>query len=125
MTEERAGREVYCVITDSYGNSVTTDTVKLIRTPDALEIISQPSSVEVAIGKTFCVTVKAKGEGLSYQWYYRNANSKKWYKSSVSDNTYDAVMTKERAGREVYCVITDAYGNQITTETVTLVLPKV
>jgi hypothetical protein len=30
-------------------------------------------------------------------------------------------MTKARAGREVYCVITDIWGNTVTTETVTLI----
>ena len=39
----------------------------------------------------------------------------KWYKSSVRDNTYNDVMTTARAGREVYCVITDAYGNTVWT----------
>jgi hypothetical protein len=33
-------------------------------------------------------------------------------------------MTKARAGRDVYCVITDAFGNQVTTETITLVVEK-
>ena len=29
MTEARAGRQIYCVITDAHGNSVQTDTVTL------------------------------------------------------------------------------------------------
>ena len=53
-----------------------------------------------------------------------NAGSKEWYKSGVTDNTYDDVMTSARANREVYCVITDAFGNQITTEVITLELRK-
>jgi hypothetical protein len=70
----------------------------------------------------YCLTVEAQGDGLKYQWYFRNAGSDKWYKSSVKDNTYDDVMTKARANRDVYCVITDLYGNQITTEVMTLIV---
>ena len=67
MTTARAGREVYCVITDANGNSVTTDTVKLIRVAsEELEIITQPTNSEAKLGETFCITVEATGEGLKY-----------------------------------------------------------
>jgi len=127
MTKARAGREVYCVITDSAGNRVTTEVAKLIAVPKVeLKLLAPVVDAEAAMGEEFCVTVEAEGEGLKYQWYYRNAGSEKWYKSGVRDNTYDDVMTKARAGREVYCVITDAYGNTITTEIVKLIaVPKV
>ena len=74
-----------------------------------------------AMGQKYCVTVNAQGEGLKYTWYFRNAGSKTWYRSGVTDNTYDDVMTKARANREVYCVITDALGNTVTTDVVKLV----
>ena len=126
MTKARAGREIYCVITDANGNSVTTDTVKLIRVAaEELKITAQPTDSTVAFGEMFCATVEAQGEGVKYQWYFRNAGSEKWYKSSVKDDTYDDVMTQKRAGREIYCVITDALGNKVTTDIVTLIaIPK-
>ena len=70
------------------------------------------------------MTVEAKGESLKYQWYFRNKGATRWTKSTVRDNTYDDIVTKARANREVYCVITDAFGNQVTTEVVTLELSK-
>ena len=122
MTTARAGREVYCVITDANGNSVTTDIAKLIRIPaEELEIVTQPTNGEAILGERYCVTVEAKGEGLKYQWYFRNAGTETWYTSSVRDNTYDDIMTTARAGREVYCVITDAFGNKVKTDVVTLI----
>ncbi len=42
----------------------------------------------------------------------------------MKDNTYADVMNRTRANREVYCVITDACGNQITTEVITLTVEK-
>lgn len=120
MTKARNGREIYCVITDAYGNTVTTDTVKLIAVPsEELKLLNQTYE-SAAMGERYCLTVEAQGDGLKYQWYFRNAGSDKWYKSSVKDNTYDDVMTKARANRDVYCVITDAFGNQVTTEVMTL-----
>ena len=126
LTKARAGREVYCVITDAYGNSVTTETAKLIRVAsEELEIVSQPENSVATLGETYYVSVGAKGEGLKYQWYFRNAGSDKWYRSSVKTNTYTNVMTKARANRDIYCVITDALGNKVVTDVVTLVcVPK-
>ena len=126
MTKARADREIYCVIKDKFGNSVTTETVKLVRVPVKLEIISQPTDSSVHFGEEFCATVEAKGDGLKYQWYYRNKGSEKWRKSGVHDNTYDDIMNKSRNGREIYCVITDQWGNSVTTNTVKLIaVPKV
>ena len=73
-----------------------------------------------AMGDRFCVAVNALGDGLRYTWYFRNAGSGVWNKSGVTDNTYDDIMNKSRANREVYCVVTDAFGNRITTDTVLL-----
>lgn len=125
MTKARKGREVYCVITDMWGNSVTTDIAKLIAIPSReLTILAQPTDAFAAMGENYCVTVEAEGDGLTYRWYFRNTGAKEWSKSSVKDNTYDDVMTKARANREVYCVVTDAFGNQLTTDVVTLVLTE-
>ena len=124
MTKARNGREIYCVITDQWGNSITTDTAKLIAVPSVeLKVLSQ-SYESAALGERYCATVETQGEGLTFQWYFRNEGTKQWYKSSVRDNTYDDVMTKARANRDVYCIITDAFGNQVTTEVMTIYLEK-
>lgn len=94
----------------------------IIRISETLEILAQPSDASAAFGKLFCASVEAEGDGLKYQWYFRNVGSLRWSKSSVKDSTYDDVMTKARKNREVYCVITDAFGNQVTSEVMTLPL---
>ena len=125
MTKARHNREVKCVITDMWGNSVESAVATITATASQeLTIVTQPTDVSAAIGENFCVTVEAHGEGLTYTWYFKNAGSKTWNKSGVKDNTYDDVMTKARAGRVVYCIITDILGNQVTTDAVTLNLIK-
>ena len=88
--------------------------------PVELAITQQPEDAEAKLGERYCVEVIAQGEGLKYQWYFRNAGTDVWHKSGVTDNTYDDVMTTARAGREVYCVITDAWGDSVTTGIATI-----
>ena len=121
MTKARHNREVKCVITDMWGNSVETNVATITGTPtQTLAITQQPTDGQAKMGEGYFVEVIAQGDGLTYQWYFRNAGASHWNKSGVTDNTYDDVMTKARAGRQVYCVVTDAWGHSVTTDTVTL-----
>ena len=114
-------REVRCTITDAFGNQVTSDiiTLKAVKTVE-LKINAQPTYEAVALGETVKVEMDVQGEYLTYKWYFRNAGSTKWTESSIKDSEYDLTLSKDRVGREVYCVITDAFGDSIKTETVTL-----
>ena len=88
---------------------------------NGLAITKQPSDVTVASGQTAAVTLEATGEGLTYQWYYKNAGSSKFSLTSAFDGpTYSVTMSAARSGRQVYCVITDVDGNKIQSNTVTL-----
>ena len=118
MTADRSGRQVYCVITDKYGNSVKTKTVTL---GIQVSISKQPVSVKVASGKKATVSVSALGEGLTYKWYFKDSGAKKFsLTSSFKGDSYSVTMSKSRSGRQAYCVITDAFGNSVKTKTVTL-----
>ncbi len=120
MNDTRAGRQIYCVITDTYGNSVQSDTVTLNKI-STLSITQQPSDVFVKVGEEFNVTVKTEGEGLTYEWYYKNkTDSKFYYTKTFTGDTYTTTMNDARDGRQIYCVITDTYGNSVQSETVTL-----
>ena len=119
MNESRNGRQLYCVVTDRYGNSVTTSTVTIgMQTP--LKITSQPASVTVAEGATAKVSVSAQGDGLTYQWYIANEGSSKFIKSSTTTATYSVTMNESRDGRQLYCVVTDKYGNSVSSNTVSI-----
>ena len=120
MNATRDGRQVYCKITDAYGNTVKTETVTLTLEKTPLAIVQQPASVTVASGETAEATVEATGDGLTYVWYYKNASATKFSKSTTTTATYSAVMNATRNGRQIYCVITDAYGNTVKSATVTL-----
>lgn len=86
-----------------------------------LGIFRQPVDV-VALGKgsAAAVSVKAKGEGLTYSWYKRDPEETEFTRTGVTSASYAAVMTEENSGRQVYCVITDEEGNSIRTDTVVM-----
>ena len=120
MSASRSGRQVYCVITDRFGNSITTDTVTLHMGSGAT-IVKQPANAVAKSGKKATVTLEATGDGLTYTWYFKNPGSSKFSKTSTfTGNTYSVTMDASRNGRQVYCVITDKYGNSVTTDIATL-----
>lgn len=121
MTDAKDGRKVYCVITDAYGNTITTRTATLSMIATELKITSQPKSVTVAPGATAKVTVQAQGDGLTYRWYYKNPGASSYtYTSSFKGNSYYVTMNDARDGRQVLCRVYDKYGNVVQTNTVKL-----
>ena len=119
MSDAVDGRQLYCVITDIHGDSVTTDTVTLSQI-EKLTIAAQPVDVTVANGEKAAVAVEATGEGLGYQWYLKNKTASKFTKSSVTKSTYSVTMSDAVDGRQLYCIITDKNGNTLATDIVTL-----
>ena len=66
------------------------------------------------------VTIDVQGEGLQYQWYFKNADRDQFYKASCTEPTYSVAMNEERNGRQIFCAISDAHGNYLQSHTVTL-----
>lgn len=114
------GRQLYCIVKDAYGKKVQTRTITLTTAP-ALKITKQPQSVRVAKGETVKLTVAAKGDGLTYQWYYKDLNTSTFKKSTLpKSNVYTVAMTTAKHGQQLYCKITDKYGDSIDSNVVTL-----
>ena len=119
LTAANSGRQLYCVISDPYGGSVTTDTVVMaVGTP--LAITRQPLDYVGAEGTQARVTVKAEGEGLSYAWFVKNPGASSFTESSLHNATYSAKLTAANDGRQLYCVVSDAYGTTAVSDTVTM-----
>ena len=80
---------------------------------NAARIVRQPVDAAAILGDKVSVSVEATGKGLKYYWYYRDTSARNFSRSSIKESTYTLTMTEERANREVYCVVTDAHGNQL------------
>ena len=123
MDAKYDGRQYQCVITDANGNSVTSDavTVSLATGP---AITEQPEDVSAASGEKFTLHVKATGTGLSYQWQWRTAGGT-WKNASSADAKkadWEITMDAKYDGRQYQCVVTDANGNSVTSDAVTVSL---
>ena len=119
MNASRNGMQIFCKVTDKYGKSIQSSIVTL-KQAAPLAITAQPQSATVAKGETARVTVKATGEGLTYQWFVKMPTSSSYAKGSQTGTTYSVVMTEARNGMKVCCKITDKYGRSITSEVATL-----
>ena len=119
MSDKVHGRYVYCVVTDKYGK---TDKSKTVVLRQQATIVTQPKTTSAALGETAKLTVKAKGDGLTYQWYIKNAGGSKYSKSSITKSTYSVKMSDSVNGRYVYCIVTDKYGKTEKSKTVMLKL---
>lgn len=90
-----------------------------------LKILEQPTDQSGAAGETAVFTVKAQGVGLTYQWYYRTGSTSDWYQSTFAGydtDTQPVEIQSWRDGHQYRCVITDAYGNTVTSDYGTIIM---
>ena len=123
MTPEQSGTEVYCLIKDGKGNSLKTETATL-SWDSTLTIQTQPKNVAVENAKTAKVSVVANGAGLTYAWYAKEKDAADFVLTDNTTAAYSVRMAEAVDGRQVYCVITDETGAQVTTNTVTLTMKR-
>ena len=122
MQKSLSGRLVYCIVSDKYGNQVRSNTVKVCL---RATITKQPTNIMEYVGKTAKVSVSAAGDGLTYTWYFKNPGSSSFTKSGITSSTYSMTMQKSLSGRQVYCVVTDKYGNTVKSNTVKITELKI
>lgn len=87
-----------------------------------LQIVAQPLSQSVLTGQQARFTVTAAGDDLGYQWYIDRNDGSGW--RPLANATSAAYTTSPAAldhdGFLYRCVITDAYSNELTTDTAVL-----
>ena len=126
MTTQISGQQVYCVVTDANGTSVRSDIVKLtVSAKQPLSISSQPVSADVTPGETVTFSVTASGgtPPYTYQWWSHGPGSGLWFEileeaGMTADYSFMADVHDD--GYEYNCEVTDANGNSVLSDTVTL-----
>ena len=119
-TNDRNGYQYRCVVTDQYGNVATSTAAKLTVTNP--KISTQPSDKSASEGKTAKFSISASGDGLTYQWQYL-APGGSWTNSPATGCTTASLsvpVTADRNGFKYRCVVTDKYGNKVTSNAATL-----
>ena len=110
------GMQVYCKVTDSIGDKLDSKAATITIIPEII-ITKQPGNVSVKTGKKVTFSVKATGNGLKYQWYYRKAGAKSW--SIWKGHTMSSVTATSNPswnGMNVFCEIKDASGNIVKSD---------
>jgi len=121
-TVSRNGYQYRCRITDAAGNTVYTKTVKL----NVFGIKTQPKSVIANVGDeaSFGIVVTGGTKPYTYTWQQYNSKTGKWVKAvgkvqTVGQkNMLNVSVTKNTYNTKYRCIVTDAKGNRIQSETV-------
>ena len=115
-----------CQLTDANGNTLQSHTVTLVvEIPDAdAAIVAQPENQTVNLNDTAIFAIEAVGEGLTYQWQYqKDGSSSNWLNTGLTGATTATLSVPAIASRNGYryrCVITDAQGNTLISDTASL-----
>ena len=104
------GITLYCVVGDSTGASVKSDTA-VISFISKVKITAQPQNKMIAKCGTVTVSVKASGSGLTYQWYYKKKDQASFNKWNGHTHAAETVVTNDTwDGMQLYCVVSDSTG---------------
>ena len=90
-----------------------------------LTITSQPKSKTVKTGNTASFSVKASGDKVTYQWYYKKKGADAWTK--WKDKTKASVSVKAVKawnGAQFYCRVTDSHKNTEKSKTAKLTVKQ-
>ena len=89
---------------------------------NSLQIEKQPTDQYAVIGQRAQFAVAATGDGLTHQWHINRNDSNGWrkLKGATSAIYVTAAIEKDAAGYQYRCVITDVYGNELTSDTAVL-----
>ena len=120
MDATRDGRQLYCIVKDENGNSVQTETVRLILITGELTITQQPQNVIAEDGEPVEITIKAEGAGLTYEWWVALDGETEFQKTETTGNTYILTMDDTLRGAQIYCVVVDIFGRRLQSDTVML-----
>ncbi|MBQ2700114.1 MAG: leucine-rich repeat domain-containing protein [Clostridia bacterium] len=80
-----------------------------------LTITQQPQDVGGAAGEVVTLGTAAQGDGLAYAWYGRKMRDKDFTLLSEGSDTLHLTLDESLDNYQIYCVITDLYGQQAET----------
>ena len=124
------GFQLRCAIKDQYGNVIRSkaQTLKLYKTELKLvEDTKGSGDGEYRLGESFQYSVKAEGDGLTYQWEFLrpgNTSWENWRASGYNTKTTGDNMRASYDGFQLRCAIKDQYGRMITSSAITIVADK-
>ena len=116
--------QMRCDVTDRTGKLLSSGSADVWIT-DALDILRQPRSISLKAAEPAVFSVRAQGEGLRYQWYYKKRGMRSWHiwKNHTSPVT-NAVANPSWNGMKVFCKVSDSRGKTINSKYAVVKLVK-
>ncbi|MCD8120107.1 MAG: InlB B-repeat-containing protein [Lachnospiraceae bacterium] len=118
--ERKNGYLYRCIVTDANGNSITSNVAELIVNSNTLKITTQPQDITAADGDTVYFTITATGKDVTYQWQYSTDGGTTWVNSVGTSASYKVDVYTRKNGYLYRCIVTDAEGNSLTSDTAEL-----
>lgn len=110
------GIQLRCVIKDSAGHSTTSDSATITLAAELI-ITQQPKSCQIHPGDSISLSVKAAGDGLTYQWYYKKMGQDSYSAWKNHTNASETAKPNDSwNGIMLYCKITDQYGHSVNSD---------
>ena len=116
------GIQLYCVVRDSSGKTVQSNTVT-VKITQELKITAQPENKTVKLGDSVKLSLKAEGIGLTYQWYFKKAGQSSF--SQWKGHTHASETVTPNAtwnGIQLYCVVKDSSGKTVQSNVATITI---
>ncbi|MBR2549701.1 MAG: leucine-rich repeat protein [Clostridiales bacterium] len=119
VTENHNGMKYRCLIKDSNGQKVYTNTAAVH--VSAVTITKQPANVTGAVGDTATFSVTAQGTGLQYQWQmYTNGAWKNSGATGAKTSKITFKIAQSHNGVKYRCIITNSKGQKFYSNTATV-----
>ncbi|MCF0230641.1 MAG: immunoglobulin domain-containing protein, partial [Parasporobacterium sp.] len=114
------GTKVKCIVTDKYGDQITSNEATLTVSYTQLAITKNLTDKRTATDEPALFAVTAQGDQLSYQWQ-KKVSGGSWTNTGTNAASY-TIQSVQVAddGTMVRCIITDKYGEQVISNEVTL-----
>lgn len=116
------GRQYRCWVCDKWNIGDYTSFATLTVAGRA-GILTQPAAQSVAAGGKATFSITAQGNGLRYQWQWRDAGETTWKNTSLAGATTASLSFTAQSGfdgRRYRCVVTDSSGGSVFSNLATL-----
>ena len=85
------------------------------------QVITQPTDRTITLGDTIIISLRARGIGLTYQWYFKKVGQTDfsvWNGRTGASETVTPDVTWD--GIQLYCEITGVSGVTVNSDTITI-----
>lgn len=124
--DEIIGDTIFCVIEDSEGKEVRTNkvTVTMEKSDVPLKIQASPSDVTVLPGEEAELSISVTGGTEPYKYRWEKYESNTWKDANASADTLTVKIPPAYTGgnQKYRCVVTDATGYSITSDTARIIV---